>query len=324
MYISLLIESFLLSVLLTCRGSSTRSQRKLLESTRRFPDLSKMANTGDSSKNMFVSYWDTPGSPVGEEIVPAAQLVARDVVSSLKEAQELDPDQQVPVNNPEEVEDDEVMVVMPMMELQKVGQGGRRGRGGGRGRAGRGSRGGSSLPPATVESEEEAAQKRRKYTEEEERVLLDVMNLREFRARFANRTEKKDKVWTAVAHTFNEEMRRRNPQYNMRVVQNLRQKWDNQLRYARKHNLFVPKNNGTQGGSGNNRDVLESRVPPPYYEELLEAGWLQGPLNNPVNIMNGGTHVGDLDTEDLRGLHLGVQELDVPPELGRDVIRHEE
>jgi hypothetical protein len=120
------------------------------------------------------------------------------------------------------------------------------------------------------------------------------MGLRELRARFANRTEKKNKVWQAVADTFNEEMRRRYPQYDVRSVLHLRHKWDNQIRAARRHNLFVLKNNGTHGGSGNGRDVLEDVKPPPYYEDLLEAGWLQGPLSNPVNIMNGGSKTADL------------------------------
>ena len=55
---------------------------------------------------------------------------------------------------------------------------------------------------------------------------------RELRARFANRTEKKNKVWQAVADTFNEEMRRRYPQYDVRSVLHLRHKWDNQIRAA--------------------------------------------------------------------------------------------
>ena len=231
--------------------------------------------------------------------MPAAQRAhptLQDDDSPLKGAQ--DPDKLAPVN-PDLHEEEEVVGVVDsgkVVAASRGAGGGGRGRGAARGR-GRGGRGrGSQSLPATDESEEEAAQKRRKYTDEEERHLLDVMGLREFRARFANRTEKKDKVWVAVTDCFNEEMRRRHPHYTNRTMAHLRQKWDNQLRAARRHNLFVLKNNGTQGGSGNGRDVLESRVPPPYYEELLEAGWLQGPLSNPIHVMNGGTNARDLDT----------------------------
>ena len=211
-----------------------------------------------------------------------------------------------PVDPGEDVEEEEVVVV----EVSRGGAergtvGAKRGRGGGRGRGRLGRGRGSSLPPDTEESEEEASQRRRKYTEEEERLLLDVMGLRELKARFANRTEKKDKVWVAAADAFNKEMERRRPRYSRRTVLHLRQKWDNQLRAARKHNLFVLKNNGTIGGSGNGRDVLEDAKAPPYYEELLEAGWLEGPLSNPVNIINGGTKARDI--VDLEGEELANQ-----------------
>ena len=247
----------------------------------------------------FISYWDTPGSPAEEDTQSGAD-VGRAMVSG---AEEPKTDQLAPVDPAGDTVDEEVTVV----EVTKVGAGrgsacGRRGGGGRRRGRAAGPGRGASLPPDTEESEEEAAQRRRKYTEEEERVLLDIMGLREFRARFGNRTEKKDKVWVAVAEAFNEEMRRRNPQYIRRNVLHLRQKWDNQLRSARKHNLFVLKNNGTNGGSGNGRDVLDDVKAPPYYEELLEAGWLEGPLSNPIHIINGGTKAADfndLEGEDL-------------------------
>mmetsp|Transcript_31036 Transcript_31036/g.87951 ORF Transcript_31036/g.87951 Transcript_31036/m.87951 type:complete len:112 (+) Transcript_31036:766-1101(+) len=59
------------------------------------------------------------------------------------------------------------------------------------------------------------------------------------------------------------------------------------VRAARKHRLFLCRNNGTSGGSGNGRYVVE-RTPPSWYEELLQAGALEGPLAREANVMHGG------------------------------------
>ena len=66
----------------------------------------------DAAKKVFVSYWDTPGSPAEEDIVPAAQRAhptLQDDDSPLKGAQ--DPDKLAPVN-PDLHEEEEVVGVV--------------------------------------------------------------------------------------------------------------------------------------------------------------------------------------------------------------------
>ena len=113
----------------------------------------------------------------------------------------------------------------------------------------------SVSPPTPDEAEDaggdaegDAGGKRRKYTEVEERLMLELMGRMKFKARFVNRTEKKDKVWKALADAFNDEMQRHYRSYSKRDCLLLRNKWDHLLRGARKHHLFVQRNNGTLRG----------------------------------------------------------------------------
>jgi len=68
--------------------------------------------------------------------------------------------------------------------------------------------------------------------------------------------------------------------------QHVKDKFNNLCRAARKHRLWLCRNDGTAGGTGNGRFVVE-RTAPPWYEELLNAGALEGPLGKEVNVLHG-------------------------------------
>ena len=99
----------------------------------------------EAGHHTFVSYWDTPESPAEETLPASHPPVVRDV--AVEGAQELDPDQQQPVDL-EVMDTDEDVVEVPQAGTGGGSRGGGgRGAGRGRGRAGRGRRGSSLLPP---------------------------------------------------------------------------------------------------------------------------------------------------------------------------------
>ena len=83
-------------------------------------------------------------------------------------------------------------------------------------------------------------------------------------------------------------MKERYPAYNGREMHLLKYKWDGLLRAARKHNLWLLGQNGTRGGSGNGRSVIDTATPPKYFEEIQAGGHLEGPLAVTVNVLNCG------------------------------------
>ena len=242
---------------------------------------------------VFVSYWSEDGQP-DQPLPPAPERP-----SSLEGVTGLDPDapatggscwgedddvvvqpvehQVSPPRHPKAVEEGMFAAppaqrgVCPLLAdpavstLPKTGSS----RGGRRGGAPRGRGKGSA--ESADELGHQLAAERRRYTDEEERLLIDCMGLKEWKARFHNRTEKQEKVWVELTAFFNAEMSKRYPGYQGRYVSHLKNKWDNgMLRPAKRHKLFLSKNNGTTGGSG--RDVLEDRKAPKYFEELQDGG----------------------------------------------------
>lgn len=96
----------------------------------------------------------------------------------------------------------------------------------------------------------------------------------------------------------------------------LRNKFDCLLRDARKHSLLLARSNGTHGGSGNGREEVEKLLAPPYYEEILHKGFLNGPMANKLYVLGGQRGVASLgvgsisDDEEEHADNYGESEVD--------------
>ena len=74
----------------------------------------------------------------------------------------------------------------------------------------------------------------------------------------ANTTEKKDCVWVDLGMQWEQDRLEGVVLLHPRTHHQPRNKFDNMLREARKHSLLLARANGTQGGSGNGREAVES------------------------------------------------------------------
>ena len=102
-----------------------------------------------------------------------------------------------------------------------------------------------------------------------------------------NSTEKKDHVWVDVARQWEEERAAGAVEVlHQRTPQQLRNKFDALLRECRKHNLLLARANGTHGGSGNGREAVEDLVAPAFFQEMLQKGFLTGPLANKQYVLS--------------------------------------
>mmetsp|Transcript_30972 Transcript_30972/g.87742 ORF Transcript_30972/g.87742 Transcript_30972/m.87742 type:complete len:266 (+) Transcript_30972:287-1084(+) len=136
---------------------------------------------------------------------------------------------------------------------------------------------------------ERAPKKKKKgapYTYEEKATLIALWGSKDFQARFKNRTEKQDSVWEDQATTFNKKGGGVDP----REKKFLRDRFENLQRRARLHNLKLARANGTAGGSGNGREVIEDleQNQPLFFNELVPAGALDGPLGRGVGTLGVG------------------------------------
>ena len=109
-----------------------------------------------------------------------------------------------------------------------------------------------------------------------------------------NSTERKEYVWVDLAKQWEQERLEGMCALNPRTHMQLRNKFDCMLREARKHNLLLARQNGTHGSSGNGREAVESLLPPPFFEELLNRGFLEGPMANKPYVLSGQRGVASL------------------------------
>jgi len=153
------------------------------------------------------------------------------------------------------------------------------------------------------------------FTQQEIRCLMQLKALH--RPRFMNTTEKNARVWKDIAQEFNRKAETcMDGTMHCRTQNSLQSKFDNLLSAARRHNLRLSKVNGTRGGSGNATEDVEAveASQPPYFIELREAGFLEGPLGNKMNVLNNQTSIEVLDcTADLDDELLGYGGEDMPP-----------
>mmetsp|Transcript_4833 Transcript_4833/g.13450 ORF Transcript_4833/g.13450 Transcript_4833/m.13450 type:complete len:261 (-) Transcript_4833:6-788(-) len=110
-----------------------------------------------------------------------------------------------------------------------------------------------------------------------------------------NSTEKKDHVWVDIGKQWEEQRLKGGPVLmHPRTSMQLRNKFDCLLRDARKHSLMLARANGTHGGSGNGREEVENLVAPPYFQQLLDKGFLNGPMANKQYVLGGQRGVASL------------------------------
>ena len=126
--------------------------------------------------------------------------------------------------------------------------------------------------------------------------------------RFKKTNQKNEVVWDDVTAELNAAFPSRTP----KIKQQVHDKHDHIARAARKHNLYLCRNNGTGGGSGNGRYVVE-KIAPKWFVELRDAGELEGPLGTEANVMHGGApsteHILTSITDALDGDEEAIQEV---------------